>query len=253
MNIAFGTALILFLLFPGFAIRYSFLQGPYSRKVSRPSITEELFWSILPAIAIQFIGFEIVSLYYKISISDFYYLLIGADKSTINFALIANSIFEFLAYQITLIIISLLIGYSFRIVVLRNSWDKKFSFLKIKNDWYYLFSGRILDNPENVEFVQVDVLVNSDHGSVIYCGILNNYYLSPDGSIDKIYLLNVYRRSFSSDSTEETKNFLDKELDDRYYNMPGEYFVVFGHKIININVTYYSLIEDEAEANKMNI
>jgi len=115
---------------------------------------------------------------------------------------------------------------------------------------YYPFSGRILDNPENVEFVQVDILVKSDHGNLIYCGILNNYYLSPDGSIDKIYLLNVYRRSFSSDSIEESKNFLDKELDDRYYNMPGEYFVIFGREILNINVTYYNLIENSTEANE---
>ncbi len=127
------------------------------------------------------------------------------------------------------------------------SLDKKLNFLKINNDWYYLFSGRILDQPGQIEFVQVDALVGSDNGNLIYCGILNNYFLSPEGSIDKIYLSNVYRRSLSEDLTFEdmkSKKFTEKEFDERYYNMPGEYFVLFGNQILNINVTYYYLKED---------
>jgi hypothetical protein len=111
----------------------------------------------------------------------------------------------------------------------------------VNNDWYYLFSGRILDIPESIELVQVDVLVSSDHGNVIYCGILDDYFLSDEGGIDKLYLLNVYRRSFISDSSVEKNEFVDKEMDERYYNMPGDYFVVFGREILNINVSYYYL------------
>ena len=40
-------------------------------------------------------------------------------------------------------------------------------------------------------------------------------------------------------------NLLDKETDERYYNMPGDYFVIPYSQVINLNVTYLEFTEVE--------
>lgn len=251
MNIAFATILLLFLLLPGFAIRYSFLQGRYSRKFYKPPITEEIFGSILPAIIIQLTGIVVIENFHNISLETIYYLLIGSSNKTIDFQLIKSSLPLFTCYQLTLILLSLAVGVIVRIIIVKTRLDlnQNLQFLKARNEWYYLFSGDILDPDNRFDFIQIDVLINSDNGNVIYCGILQEYFLSSDGGIDKIYLSYVYRRKFESDE-KETPNKEDvpippinKEFDERYYNMPGDYFVLFGKEILNINITYYHLEE----------
>lgn len=205
----------------------------------------------MPAVLLQLTGLIFIEIIgQKISMDDLYHLLIGSDKGRIDFELLKSSIPKFILYQTFLILFSVLLGYSIRIAALRFNLDKKFGFLKINNDWYYLFSGRILNNSQAIELVQIDVLVSSNEGDVIYCGILDRYYLSPDGSIDRIYLSNVYRRRFSNDLRKEHIK-TEKESDERYYNMPGDFFVIFGRAILNVNITYYMLSENESPVMKI--
>ena len=245
MNIAFGTLLILFLLSPGFALRYAFLRGPYSRKISKPAYSDEVFWAIIPSVIIQLIGLTIlIHLGVEVAIKDIYYLLLASDKGKIDFDTLESNLFPFLAYQILLIFSSALLGFCIRRLSIKLSWDKKFSFLKVGNDWYYLFNGRILDNPEAIDLIQIDIL----SGDVIYCGTLDKFFLTSDGAIDRLYLRDVYRRSFSHDHKQDNA---PKDEDERYYNMPGEYFVIFGKDIQNFNITYYILSESKDDEPEM--
>mgnify|MGYP006310746955 CR=1 FL=1 len=121
------------------------------------------------------------------------------------------------------------------------------SFFKLNNEWYYLFLGAtVLSRDEQkIAFVQVDVLTEEVNGNaIIYSGILSDYKLSRNGDLEHIILTNVYRREFEKD-LDEGPNHLEKEVDDRYYNMPGEIFIVPYGKIQNLNITYLLLVQEE--------
>ena len=108
-----------------------------------------------------------------------------------------------------------------RWMVTKFSLDLKYNILKVNNEWYYLFSGKLTS--EKVEAIQLDVLVKSDKGTTLYSGILEDYFLNAEGGIDRLYLIEVSR--------------------DMKYQMPGDYFVIFGKEVLNMNVTYYRLQE----------
>ena len=88
--------------------------------------------------------------------------------------------------------------------------------------------------------------MNSTEGNIIYSGILENYFLSKENGLDRIYLRNVYRRKLKDDLGNEHGNvgYLDRHLDNRYYAMPGDLFIINYDKIINLNITYYINQED---------
>lgn len=241
MNIALGTLIILFLLSPGFIIRYTFLKGPYSRKNYKPSITTEIFWAIIPAVFLQLSALYILQISgYELDFQLIYLLLTGSDKID-DFTILSGSLGGFLLYYSIISFLAAGIGFVARWVVVHWQLDKKFGIFKINNEWYYLFSGRLLEDADEIDFIQIDALVQTPEGVVIYCGVLNDFYLTSEGGIDRLYLVNVYRRKFSDDYI--VANVEPKNLDDRYYNMPGDYLVIFGQTLLNLNLTYYKLAE----------
>lgn len=221
MNIAFGTLFILILLSPGFVCRYAFLKGPYSRNNFRPAVSDDIFWSVIPAVLIQLSAYSFLKLTgYDPSIKDLYLLMTGA-KDGINFDTVNNNISSFFLYTIVILSLSFLIGSIARWIVMKFELDTKYNILKVNNEWYYLFSGKLAK--EAVDFIQLDVLVNSNKGTTLYSGILENYFLNKEGGIDRLYLITVYR--------------------DKNYKMPGDHFVIFGKEILNVNITYFKLEE----------
>lgn len=128
-------------------------------------------------------------------------------------------------------------------VVRRSKWDRKYKLLRFKNEWHYLFSGEVLDFPrvsgsfEEVDFRYVDALVQTNDGVFIYNGFLEDYILSKDGGIDRIYLSNVRRRQMEADKPPKKKN------DQRYYSLPGKFFVLPYSQVINLHIVYYSIKE----------
>jgi hypothetical protein len=242
VNIALGTLIILFLLSPGFIIRYTFLKGPYSRKNYKPSVTTEIFWAIIPAVFLQLSGLYLLqALGFAIDFKILYLLLTGSDK-IVDFSLLSANLGGFLFYFLVISFLAAGMGFIARWLVMHWQLDKKLGIFKINNEWYYLFSGRLLDKADEIDFIQVDTLVQTTEGVVIYCGVLNDFYLTSDGGIDRLYLVNVYRRKFADDYI--VANLEPKKLDDRYYNMPGDYLVIFGQTLINLNLTYYKLKEN---------
>lgn len=225
MNIAFGTLVIIVLLSPGFVCRYAFLKGPYSRKNFKPSISNDVFWSVIPAVFIQLTAFIFLKFVgANPSLKDIYLLIIGAEN--IDFEAIESGITPFLIYSVIILSLSYLPGSLARWTVIRFNLDLKYNILKVNNEWYYLFSSKLTN--EEVDFIQLDILVNSDKGTMLYSGILDDYFLNKEGGIDRLYLIKVHR--------------------DRKYEMPGDYFIIFGKEILNINLTYFRLREPDTEA-----
>jgi len=50
------------------------------------------------------------------------------------------------------------------------------------------------------------------------------------------------------ESTDLTTSVLSKDEDDRYYNMPGDYFMIPISEVKNINITYYGALPEGGQA-----
>jgi len=258
MNIAIGALILLLLVFPGILFRFGYLNGPYSRKNFQTSITDEIVLSLIPAFLIQSTAYIIIEQWfgYDINLSLLFRMI--ADIKLIDppeYNNIEHALVWFSVYNIITCIFGFLAGKVFRNMVYRFDWDIKFHSLRFNNEWYYLLSGRILDFPHNtgnskeIDFVRVDVLCESKDNTIIYCGILREFYLSKTEGLDRIYLTNVYRRKLEADSPRELNVPLENEFDNRYYKMPGDVFIIPYSQVKNINISYY-IIEFEAEDNK---
>lgn len=73
--------------------------------------------------------------------------------------------------------------------------------------------------------------------------------MSKQGGLELIYLTEVTRRYLKSDNLNKasTKNDLIK---DEYYYIPGDFVVLPYKDIKNINISYYSIEEEELTENE---
>jgi hypothetical protein len=247
MNLVFGSVFLFLILSPGLIFRFSYLQGTYSKLNFRVSAVEELFWALVPAMFIQLSALLIVEYFlnYTVRLDVVYQLITGSPQK--DFAIIKASLLPFLLYTLFLIIISVVAGVLTRSLVRMLRLDMRIQFLRFRNEWHYLLSGEIFNaknydaTPGTIIMIQVDVLADSSEGNVIYSGQLEDYFLTRDNSLDRIYLTNVYRRRLKDDLDADTPNpgFLARDMDERYYRMPGYIFVIPSDKILNLNITYY--------------
>ena len=261
MNIAFGALVIFFLLFPGIVFRISYLDGPYSRRTVQSSFVDELILSLIPAFFIQFLGYLVVENLAVVPVEVdeklIYQLVTG--QPAVDFSDIERGLVGFFGYHFLVYVLAFAAGKSLRWVVLRNKLDYKYHFLRIHNEWYYLLTGRfytsedILENP-GVD-VYADALVETKEGSYLYSGLVKDFFLSKDNGLDRIYFEEIFRRKLESDLTDQSdpkvqNEKVEKWLDSRYYEMPGDIFVVPYSQIKNINVRYlyFKMVEVRVEA-----
>lgn len=263
MNFLFNALIITLLLLPGVILRLSYLSLFYSKKTFRSSFAEELLLSLLPTFILQAIGFLIVKNY--VDINTFYLLLINSDK-TIQHNLNAGSITAFLCYCAAVYVVAALLGYIFRKLVQKYSLDVRIQLLRLYNDWYYHLWGFVSRNDKGerifneIDIVWLDVLVDNKEGSYIYSGWLYEFILSKEEGLDFLCLNGVRRRKLSMDKITEPEaskkdirvsydNYEEKNetvaqlnnyIDERYYDMPGQNFIIPYKEVKNINIIYFN-------------
>jgi hypothetical protein len=257
MNLLLSSILLFILVAPGLIFRFSYLQGTYAKLNFKVSAVDEIFWALIPALFFQLTAVLILDRFFSadVRIDVIYQLITGDSSSEINFHTIRAGFLPFLLYTLTLILVSAGTGRLLRSIIRKLKLDLRYRFFRLTNEWHYLFSGEILDFPdvigesENIEIIQIDLLASTSEGSVIYSGILQDYYLSKDNGLDRIYLSQVYRRKLKDDLAPSDQSNIQR-LDERYYQMPGELFVIHYDKIINMNVTYHRFSLEEEAANE---
>jgi hypothetical protein len=254
MSLLLSSVLLFILVAPGLIFRFSYLQGTYAKVSFKVSAIDEIFWALIPALFFQLTAVLMLENIFSFSIRiDIVYQLINGDSASgMDFQQIRRGFFPFLVYTAALIGISAASGRLVRFLIRHFKLDIRYRFFRLNNEWHYLFSGEILDFPgvpgdsRNIEIIQIDLLANTSEGSIIYSGILQDYFLSKDNGLDRIYLSHVYRRSLKDDLSHSDRTGA-QQLDERYYQMPGELFVIQYDQIINMNVTYHRFsLESEA-------
>lgn len=277
MNFLFGALLLIIILLPGVILRASYLSTSYGKRTFKFSVADEIILSLIPTLLLQG-TFYAVTNYFIININEqrLFYLFTNSDKVFAT-PLPDWNILLFFLYTLVICVVSAALGVWARKFVQRKRLFIKYPILRFYNDWHYILRGIILDFPghegdaKNVSNVWVDVVTINKDDAYIYSGFLKEYYLTKDDGLDRIYLTNVQRRKLSEDSItnegiklntsiDQLQDALDNVevdydamlqkggdvdqiaafVDNRYYFMPGDYFVIPYSEIKNINITYYT-------------
>lgn len=285
MSLTLGfIAFFISIIIPGIVYRRFFFFGEFSKQFNtKDPVLHSIFFSIIPGIIIQVITFV------------FYYLSIGFDSSfldvfvifrdvtsdgsngtqdvTKNF--ISNYIITFFIYSICVFLVAAFLGWiSSRFIRARN-WDKKYKLFRFSNQWYYIFSGEVLNLKKFEEAHQVsfknnkgqvqdtlltyaDILVSvseQNDRKELYTGYVVDYDLKREDitQLDKIYLIDTYRykkqeKCPKEENPETGNNKVDNITKSRNrLKVPGDIFVLKAKNIVNLNLTYIPSIAKKAK------
>lgn len=243
MSIAIPTITLIALIVPGLFFRRFYYSNEFSPEYFKSTYADLIFSATVPGLICHLIVLLVIHKWYSIDLSVFAVLFSGTsetdeiEKALRNIYRHFHIIIGCFGAEVALLSVS---GFFAKYGVRKYKLDRKYKLFRFQNIWHYIFSGEILDfpgkegNAEDIEFVLVDALVETNDGSVIYSGILYDHHLNKENGIDHIYLSGVSRR------------FLKEDGQKKYYQLPGEIFILPYDKIVNIHVTYYSvIIEDQ--------
>ena len=247
MNIALGALILLLIVLPGISFRTSLISSDSFENPLDTSFSGELILSLLAAIPLHLCGFLVLSFCYTIDIYQLILVIVDPSSDKITSDLINSSWWKFLIYITSLTTIAYIIADCARHCILKRGLHLKYRILHITNEWDDLFQGREANIQKIKDFdVSIDLLVDTANGSVLYSGTLLKYYLAKHGGLDKLVLSGVYRRKLSDDNKtdqdDKTTNSKtpDRGIDQRWYSLPGEQFVIESSRILNIHVHFLS-------------
>lgn len=247
MDLALSTILIFLIIIPGFVSRFCYFTYPFSNQARSSDFLTEVFWSIIPGIAIHFLYILIVERFtsYIIVFDDVLFLISGSDDNA-RLDTIANNVHlnigEIFLYYFVLLSISAILGFCIKTIVFKVGLDTKFDFFRYANQWYYILTGRILDiddipdDHKDIDLIGVDALCSVGGKNIIYIGELVRFYLSKDGGLESILLRYPIRRYLEDDGQSN-----------KYYDIPSNYLHIPYKDILNLNIKYISIIEESIE------
>ncbi|CAA0236521.1 hypothetical protein [Tenacibaculum maritimum] len=264
MSITIGFVLIFILIIiPGLLFQRFYYFGEFSKQFNtKDTVYKSIFYSVIPGILIQLLGALIYFLVHKstfendLIFSVFYEISNPPEKgmSTKTIEFINNGIYLFLIHLLNIYFLSIFIGYSLTRLVRYFKLDKFLKILRFKNQWYYIFSGEILDFSKfkNVNKIlgevkgeynkfkhyppHADILVDTNSGTTcLYSGYVIDYDLDSNNinNLDKIYLIGThrYRDKRETDSQDIIHGSRAK------IKVKGSVFVLTAKNIQTINLT----------------
>lgn len=285
MNLTFGfIALFISIIIPGILFRRYYYYGEFSKQFhTKDPVLHSIFLSIIPGVCVQIIVFYILSEMNFFDIENIKIFNIYKDFSfleskeinsdTVKF--FQDGLGKFILYSIIVFLFASLSGILSSKLLRFLKLDIKFKIFRFKNQWYYIFSGEVLNfekfriaknvqfnelpENQNVLLTYADVLVSNNQGNrELYTGYVVDYDLNQDdiSKLEKLYLLDAFRykkpnssnyfeandkTSFSSTS----ESFRIIQISNESYNssrlrvsIPGDLLVLAGENIQNINLTY---------------
>jgi hypothetical protein len=242
MNLALVSVLIFLFILPGILARLAYFTHPFSRGAANITLLNELTYSIFPGLLINLIGVLIAESITgnKFLFDEIGYILEGSNKDSLVklvFDNLHNHIGAIIYYNLSINIVSILIGRGLNSFVRWRRWDTRFNFLRFNNKWYYLLTGRYLDFPhipgssDEVDIILVDILTMIGNEPVLYMGELSDYYLNDKGELDGITLKFPIRKKMDTTNTTPAIG--------NYYQIPSRVFYISCKDILNINLRYF--------------
>lgn len=286
MNLTIGfITFFISIIIPGILFRRFYFYGEFSKQFNtKDPVLHTMFLSIVPGIILQLLAFIIYqkTLGYNSNYSDVITVFkdLTSDEAEhiqdVTKGFFDNDITTFFCYSFILFFFSGIIGYLSSRFIRFLQWDKKYKVFRFKNQWYYIFSGEVLNLKKfkdahrvsfdrNQEFKHdisttfADVLIKvDDDKKELYSGYVVDYDLNNDNisKLDKIYLLDAYRYKKASITNNyftdtsfsgSTKSNQTQPPSRNQKQIPGDVFIVDASNIVNINLTYVPSLRKEEE------
>ncbi|RYY24526.1 MAG: hypothetical protein EOO04_12955 [Chitinophagaceae bacterium] len=241
MEIALSGIVILIMLLPGISFCRGYYFGEFSNQYTSTDFFALLVNTILPSILIYLAAIPFISL---LQYSYDFKTLFGVISSNDNLVDVSiRNIEKFktpiIIFQISINLFAFLIGRAAYSVVLRNSLDSRFGMLRYKNIWHYLITARFFnfrknsdilkrDCVDDVDLTCVDALVIVNGETYIYTGVLMDYQLGKDGTLDLIIINEAQRKPLN-------------EPNDLYKDIRGNYLVLKYADLLNLNFSFIQL------------
>lgn len=243
MNLTFGfIAFFISIIIPGILFRRFFYYGEFSKQFdSKDPVLHSIFYSIVPGVCIQVLCFVLANSLLAFNTTNavifnvFRDFIYGSEKSISNAttSFLNNHLDIFIYYSLTVFTISIVVGHISARLIRGFNLDKKYKILKFKNQWFYIFSGELLEF-EKFEFgrsltadssipynhkistTYADILIdNIDGMRELYTGYVVDYDLCSDdiSKLERVYLLDAYRykKKENIEETEKEKKRRKKE------------------------------------------
>lgn len=239
MNIALAGIVILIIFLPGILFNKSYFSGEFSNEYTVQDFFGLLSNTLLPTLIIYIIIGIPVSFIFGYSY-DFETLLglLSSNKDVIEKSIenIENFRIEIIIFNSFLNIIAFIIGFQLKNLVVNKNLDTRFPFLRFNNVWHYLLTAKFIllrrsqiqlveDTIQDADITYIVALTNVGNKSILYNGILVDYELSKDGSLNLIYLKGAKRREID-------------ENEDSYVDIEGHIIILKYENIINLNISF---------------
>ncbi|MVN21928.1 hypothetical protein [Mucilaginibacter arboris] len=257
MNIALPTLVLLVFLVPGFLFRRMFYSGEFSEQYFKENLVSLIFPTLLTSIIVHLLCYIILSpLVLNPDTTSIGILISGTNNSSEISKVTQNVLTNYksvLLYSVIASLTGAFGGLLVKIIIRNYKLDRKYKILRFQNEWHYLFSGELLDFPNvpgrtnNIDFVIVEALVSSDEGTILYSGFLDDYILSSSTGIDRIYLKDVRWHYIKDDLLQVNASNENKKEHQRF--IIGDFFIIPFNRIINLNISYYSVEQESQSVN----
>lgn len=305
MNFLLSALLVVLLLSPGPIFRIGYLNVRHGARSFKTSFIEEMIFSIGLTCIAHYFAIRFVNRFIStIDTKHLYSVLINSDK-IIN-EIHPNHVFQFLEYLLSLYCIAYFSGRIVRYFSNLLNLDINLPIFRLYNEWYYSLRGFYADGGDTTRWqrfrnwfyrgdnswkvfvrcneVWLDVLVSTKNENIIYTGKLEDFVLSKETGLDRIFLTDVRRRYLNDDANQNVPGKIESEegksldlseedlvidldsindndddnddtriksindvIDQRYYKMPGHSFMIPYSQITNINIEYILLISESEE------
>jgi len=250
VNIAITTIILAILLLPGIVFRRFYYTEEFSKQYQRKNFFELFFSSLIPSLLFHSIWFFVIQAFgYSIDFEVIGYLF--SKNSDLAYSNIDKFFPQIILYHLSIILFAVFVGFFSKKIIRNNRIDRRIKFFRFSNSWHYLFSGEFFDFPraafniredvDEIEYFYVDVVVDTNYGTLLYEGFLVDYELDDLGELDYISIKETQRRLLKDD------NSSDK------YDIPGHIIIIPYSSIKNINLTFLKLDIEEINGNELQV
>ncbi len=231
MNIALPAFILLLFVVPGYLFLSAFERKENTRFEAKPfdvfSAQALVAALILHCVAVALLFYFVTS---KISLDLLLKLLLTYKLSKSDLAILHNKILYILTYFGALSLAAFFFG---KIAQKMRFWlnpykDSRFSY---NTPWYYELKGK-LSTAESAEFTKISCMLQSGGSTYLYYGILEDFYLTQNGELDRLVMSEVVRRPLHDDETPENSGA------DRFYSIKGDRLIIKYSEIQSLNIEY---------------
>lgn len=115
--------------------------------------------------------------------------------------------------------------------------------------WYYLLTGADFRAEDVPDLIRISAIVDLAGTPYLYQGVLDEFFFSPSGELDRLVLQEVSRRPMLRErDLDDGLGPLVEEAPERFYPVDGDYFVLRYSEVITLNVLYVKLAPGEPVA-----